>query len=144
MRNNFLLIIFICVVAAPFTLYAAPAAQPELPLPEDDVLIAPASARLSFAVDDVEPRLPSQYLAGRVPYNSYCQKVLASLIPPQKIGAVHRLIKSLLKLRQLLIGGVIGYQMPGWSLICVSASCRQSMNQFATVWPRKVAGSVMY
>jgi hypothetical protein len=79
MRNNFLLIIFICVVAAPFTLYAAPAAQPELPLPEDDVLIAPASARLSFAVDDVEPRLPSQYLAGRV---------AVQLILPESTGIV--------------------------------------------------------
>jgi hypothetical protein len=79
MRNNILSILLICVIAAPFTLYAAPAGQPELPLPEDDVLIAPASARLSFAVDDVEPRLPSQYLAGRV---------AVQLILPESTGAV--------------------------------------------------------
>jgi hypothetical protein len=79
MRNNILLIILICVVSAPFTLYAAPAGQPELPLPEDDVLIVPASAGLSFAVDDAEPPLPSQYLAGRV---------AVQLILPESTGAV--------------------------------------------------------
>lgn len=69
MRTRFLFSLLFCLLVAPLTaLYAAPGPQPELPLPAGDALIAPPPATLSFAVDDdqLSPRLPSQYLAGRV------------------------------------------------------------------------------
>lgn len=68
MRTNLLLSLLLCLVLAPISiLQAAPNTEPNLPLPADDVLLAPAPASLAFAVDgEQDLRLPSQYLAGRV------------------------------------------------------------------------------
>lgn len=68
MRTKLLLSLLLCLVLAPITiLQAAPNTEPNLPLPTDDVLLAPVTASLAFTVDDEQDlRLPSQYLAGRV------------------------------------------------------------------------------
>ncbi|WP_322494214.1 hypothetical protein [Chloroflexus sp.] len=68
MRTKLLLSLLLCLVIAPIpSLHAAPQGEPNLPLPVDDVLIAPTPASLAFAVDSEQDlRLPSQYLAGRV------------------------------------------------------------------------------
>lgn len=68
MRTKLLLSLLLCLVLAPISiLQAAPSTEPNLPLPADDVLLAPAPASLAFAVDgEQDLRLPSQYLAGRV------------------------------------------------------------------------------
>lgn len=68
MRTNLLLSLLLCLVLAPVSiLQAAPNTEPNLPLPADDVLLAPAPASLAFVVDgEQDLRLPSQYLAGRV------------------------------------------------------------------------------
>jgi len=68
MRTNLLLCLLLCLLLAPASiLSASPAAEPNIPLPPDDVLIAPLPASLAFTVDgEQDARLPSQYLAGSV------------------------------------------------------------------------------
>ncbi len=79
MRTSLLLSLMLCLIVSPITiLRAAPETEPSLPLPHDDVLIAPAG--LSFASDDTSvPRLPSQYLAGNV---------AVRLVLPESTGAL--------------------------------------------------------
>ncbi|MEF3274948.1 MAG: hypothetical protein K6356_11235 [Chloroflexus sp.] len=88
MRTRLLLLsLLLLLLSVPTPLLRAdPVAEPNLPLPSDDVLIAPLPTTLAFTVDaDQDIRLPSQYLAGRV---------AVRLVLPESTGEYDRSIED--------------------------------------------------